>query len=129
MAGTANQHKELNGYLARIDNDLGEIARHSELGLSNQILLANDQSINARIAQVQYAQSRFNATPLAGLARLASNDSKDIALALRIRPRIRQSRPRSEKEKRRVAKRGWRWLCQGWGEQGSYGILWHKCGL
>ena len=63
MAGTANQHKELDGYLARIDNDLGEIARHSELGLSDQILLANDQSINARIAQVQYAQSRFNATP------------------------------------------------------------------
>lgn len=83
MAGTANQHKELDGYLARIDNDLGEIARHSELGLSDQILLANDQSINARIAQVQYAQSRFNATPLAGLARLASNDSKDIALALK----------------------------------------------
>ena len=83
MAGTANQHKELDGYLARIDKDLGEIARHSELGLSDQILLANDQSINARIAQVQYAQSRFNATPLAGLARLASNDSKDIALALK----------------------------------------------
>ena len=83
MAGTANQHKELDGYLARIDNDLGEIAHHSELGLSDQILLANDQSINARIAQVQYAQSRFNATPLAGLARLASNDSKDIALALK----------------------------------------------
>lgn len=83
MAGTANQHKELDGYLARIDNDLGEIARHSELGLSDQILLANDQSINARIAQVQYAQSRFNATPLAGLARLASSDSKDIALALK----------------------------------------------
>lgn len=83
MAGTANQHKELDGYLARIDNDLGEIARHSELGLSDQILLANDQSINARIAQVQYAQSRFNTTPLAGLARLASNDSKDIALALK----------------------------------------------
>lgn len=83
MAGTANQHKELDGYLARIDNDLGEIARHSELGLSDQILLANDQSINARVAQVQYAQSRFNATPLAGLARLASNDSKDIALALK----------------------------------------------
>lgn len=83
MAGTANQHKKLDGYLARIDNDLGEIARHSELGLSDQILLANDQSINARIAQVQYAQSRFNATPLAGLARLASNDSKDIALALK----------------------------------------------
>lgn len=83
MAGTANQHKELDGYLARIDNDLGEIAHHSELGLSDQILLANDQSINARIAQVQYAQSRFNATPLAGLARLASSDSKDIALALK----------------------------------------------
>lgn len=83
MAGTANQHKELDGYLARIDNDLGEIAHHSELGLSDQILLANDQSINARIAQVQYAQSRFNATPLAGLAHLASSDSKDIALALK----------------------------------------------
>ena len=83
MAGTANQHKQLDGYLARIDNDLGEIAHHSELGLSDQILLANDQSINARIAQVQYAQSRFNATPLAGLARLASSDSKDIALALK----------------------------------------------
>lgn len=83
MAGTANQHKELDGYLARIDKDLGEIAHHSELGLSDQILLANDQSINARIAQVQYAQSRFNATPLAGLARLASSDSKDIALALK----------------------------------------------
>ena len=83
MAGTANQHKDLDGYLARIDKDLGEIAHHSELGLSDQILLANDQSINARIAQVQYAQSRFNATPLAGLARLASNDSKDIALALK----------------------------------------------
>ena len=83
MAGTANQHKELDGYLARIDNDLGEIAHHSELGLSDQILLANDQSINARIAQVQYAQSRFNAAPLAGLARLASSDSKDIALALK----------------------------------------------
>lgn len=83
MAGTANQHKELDGYLARIDKDLGEIAHHSELGLSDQILLANDQSINARIAQVQYAQSRFNAAPLAGLARLASSDSKDIALALK----------------------------------------------
>lgn len=83
MAGTANQHKELDGYLARIDKDLGEIAHHSELGLSDQILLANDQSINARVAQVQYAQSRFNATPLAGLARLASSDSKDIALALK----------------------------------------------
>lgn len=83
MAGTANQHKELDGYLARIDKDLGEIAHHSELGLSDQILLANDQSINARVAQVQYAQSRFNAAPLAGLARLASSDSKDIALALK----------------------------------------------
>lgn len=83
MAGTANQHKELDGYLARIDKDLGEIAHHSELGLSDQILLANDQSINARVAQVQYAQSRFNTTPLAGLARLASSDSKDIALALK----------------------------------------------
>lgn len=73
MAGTANQHKELDGYLARIDNDLGEIARHSELGLSDQILLANDQSINARIAQVQYAQSRFSTTPtrFASSARLA----------------------------------------------------------
>ena len=73
MAGTANQHKELDGYLARIDKDLGEIARHSELGLSDQILLANDQSINARIAQVQYAQSRFSTTPtrFASSARLA----------------------------------------------------------
>ncbi|KAA8708520.1 S6 family peptidase [Helicobacter canis] len=95
MAGTANQHKELDGYLARIDNDLGEIAHHSELGLSDQILLANDQSINARIAQVQYAQSRFNATPLAGLARLASNDSKDIALALKSAQAAKEARKKN----------------------------------
>lgn len=95
MAGTANQHKELDGYLARIDNDLGEIARHSELGLSDQILLANDQSINARIAQVQYAQSRFNATPLAGLARLASKDSKDIALALKSAKAAKEARKKN----------------------------------
>lgn len=103
MAGTANQHKELDGYLARIDNDLGEIARHSELGLSDQILLANDQSINARIAQVQYAQSRFNATPLAGLARLASNDSKDIALALK-------SAQESAKAAKEARKKNGAWL-------------------
>lgn len=95
MAGTANQHKELDGYLARIDNDLGEIAHHSELGLSDQILLANDQSINARIAQVQYAQSRFNATPLAGLARLASSDSKDIALALKSAQAVKEARKKN----------------------------------
>ena len=103
MAGTANQHKELDGYLARIDNDLGEIARHSELGLSDQILLANDQSINARIAQVQYAQSRFNAAPLAGLARLASNDSKDIALALK-------SAQESAKAAKEARKKNGAWL-------------------
>lgn len=103
MAGTANQHKELDGYLARIDNDLGEIARHSELGLSDQILLANDQSINARIAQVQYAQSRFNATPLAGLARLASSDSKDIALALK-------SAQESAKAAKEARKKNGAWL-------------------
>ncbi|ETD26834.1 S6 family peptidase [Helicobacter canis] len=86
MAGTANQHKELDNYLGLINKDLDTMARHSELALSDQMLLVNDQSINARIAQAQYAQSRFAITPtrLSGLARLASNDSKDISLALEV---------------------------------------------
>lgn len=78
MAGTANQHKELDGYLGVLNKDMEHIAKNTEMNISEKVLLANDQSINTRIAQARYAQSRFAISPI----KLASNDEKDVALAL-----------------------------------------------
>lgn len=78
MAGTANQHKELDGYLGVLNKDMEHIAKNTEMNISEKVLLANDQSINTRIAQARYAQSRFALSPI----KLASNDEKDVALAL-----------------------------------------------
>lgn len=78
MAGTANQHKELDGYLGVLNKDMEHIAKNTEVNISEKVLLANDQSINTRIAQARYAQSRFAISPI----KLASNDEKDVALAL-----------------------------------------------
>lgn len=78
MAGTANQHKELDTYLGVINKDMEHIAKNTEMNISEKVLLANDQSINTRIAQARYAQSRFALSPI----KLASNDEKDVALAL-----------------------------------------------
>ncbi|WP_295737591.1 S6 family peptidase [uncultured Helicobacter sp.] len=78
MAGTANQHKELDGYLGVLNKDMEHIAKNTEMNISEKVLLANDQSINTRIAQSRYAQSRFALSPI----KLASNDEKDVALAL-----------------------------------------------
>lgn len=78
MAGSANQHKELDTYLGVINKDMEHIAKNTEMNISEKVLLANDQSINTRIAQARYAQSRFALSPI----KLASNDEKDVALAL-----------------------------------------------
>lgn len=78
MAGTANQHKDLDGYLGVLNKDMEHIAKNTEMNISEKVLLANDQSINTRIAQARYAQSRFALSPI----KLASNDEKDVALAL-----------------------------------------------
>lgn len=78
MAGMANQHKELDTYLGVINKDMEHIAKNTEMNISEKVLLANDQSINTRIAQARYAQSRFALSPI----KLASNDEKDVALAL-----------------------------------------------
>ena len=78
MAGTANQHQELDGYLGVLNKDMEHIAKNTEMNISEKVLLANDQSINTRIAQARYAQSRFALSPI----KLASNDEKDVALAL-----------------------------------------------
>ena len=59
MAGMANQHKELDTYLGVINKDMEHIAKNTEMNISEKVLLANDQSINTRIAQARYAQSRF----------------------------------------------------------------------
>ena len=86
MAGTANQHKELEGYLDTINKDMQHIAQNSEMNISEKVLLANDQSINTRIAQARYAQSRFAISPV----KLASRNAKDVAMALRAMRSMRE---------------------------------------
>ena len=86
MAGTANQHKELEGYLDTINKDMQHIAQNSEMNISEKVLLANDQSINTRIAQARYAQSRFAISPV----KLASRNAKDVAMAFRAMRSMRE---------------------------------------
>ncbi|MDY4399685.1 hypothetical protein [Helicobacter bilis] len=60
MAGMANQHQELNGYLAGINQNMNNMATNNGSAMSNKVLYANNEAINTRVMQVKVMQPTFS---------------------------------------------------------------------
>ncbi|TLE12040.1 hypothetical protein [Helicobacter bilis] len=60
MAGMANQHQELNGYLAGINQNMNNMATNNGSAMSNKVLYANNGAINTRVMQVKVMQPTFS---------------------------------------------------------------------
>lgn len=60
MAGSANQHQELNGYLAGVNQNMNNMATNNGSAMSNKVLYANNEAINTRVMQVKVMQPTFS---------------------------------------------------------------------
>lgn len=60
MAGMANQHQELNGYLAGVNQNMNNMATNNGSAMSNKVLYANNEAINTRVMQVKVMQPTFS---------------------------------------------------------------------
>lgn len=56
MAGTANQHAELEGFLENINKGMDSIEQSNSRSVSYNLLYANNEAINTRVAQVKVMQ-------------------------------------------------------------------------
>lgn len=60
MAGMANQHQELNSYLAGVNQNMNNMATNNGSAMSNKVLYANNEAINTRVMQVKVMQPTFS---------------------------------------------------------------------
>ena len=65
MAGTTNQHAELDGYLNNINKGMNAIEQSNNRAVSYNLLQANNESINTRVMQVKVMQPAISKYKLA----------------------------------------------------------------
>ena len=78
MAGTANQHAELDSYLKNITKGMSAIEQSNGRAVSSSLLYANNEAINTRVMQVKVMQPAISKYKLAMNTQQISTNSNDI---------------------------------------------------